>query len=127
MKLIKPALLLAILLLVGCYTAGNSSLQNETVESIEETLAVGQTMGRVHETLGDPVIDTRSSDGLRMWTYSFSEAQISATTFIPIVGLLDSNVATSTKILQITFDEDDLVVDFTMTESDMDIDTSILN
>lgn len=127
MKLTNAICIGAILLLVGCATVGNSSLRNETVESIDDTLVVGQTMEQVRTALGDPMMNSRSSDGVRIWIYSFSEAQISATTFIPVVGLLDSNVSTSAKVLQITFDEDGLVADFTMTESDMDVDTSILN
>ena len=127
MGLTKAAVLTAILLLVGCATAGNSSLRNETVDSIGEILAVGQTVDQVRAVLGDPMVNSRSSDGLRTWIYSLTEAQYDATTFIPVVGLFDSGLTGAIKTLTISFDENDLVAEFTMSETDLDIDTSILN
>ena len=127
MKLMNSAFLCIVLLQTACASIGNSSLRNETVESINETLAVGHTMDQVRGALGDPFLSSRSSDGLRMWIYSYSEAEVSATTLIPVIGLFDSSTTSTGKTLQISFDENDLVADFTMTESDMGIDTSIFN
>lgn len=119
--------LCAIILLAGCVSAGNTSIRGETAESIGETLAAGQTMAEVRAALGNPMITSTSSDGLATWTYSFTELEYRATSFIPVVGLFDSGVSTDSTTLQIVFDEDGLVSEYTITETEVEADTSILN
>ncbi|MBA0205001.1 hypothetical protein ABRQ01_07115 [Pectobacterium aroidearum] len=77
---------LVSLCLVGCTSTGSQSLKNETQESVKAKLINGKTTkNEVLASFGKP--DSRMVvDGEDQWSYTMSNSQMKATSFIPVVG-----------------------------------------
>ncbi len=79
------------LALAGCMTAGNSSIQDETQQSLSQKITKGKTTREeVRVALGDPTASGFSDTGKEQWTYQLSTASPKLTNFIPYVNWIDS-------------------------------------
>lgn len=120
------ASLAAVSLIAGCVSTGNTSLKNETNETIGEKLTEGMSMNDVRANLGDPFSTSFTDGGLSIWTYEFMEGQMTAQSFIPIVSMFSSGVEGKKKQLVILFDEDDTVKKYTLSDSDYESKSGIV-
>ncbi|HCR16121.1 MAG TPA: hypothetical protein DIU35_01450 [Candidatus Latescibacteria bacterium] len=111
-------LLIPCLLLSGCSSTGNRALKNETEQSISQKILEGKTTkAEIQSMLGSPLSTSFTDGGLVIWTFKFSQTQVKASTFIPIVYLFSSGTKGTIKELKILFDDEDIVKKFSMTES----------
>ena len=120
------ASLAAVSLIAGCVSTGNTSLKDETNETIGEKLTEGMSMNEVRANLGDPFSTSFTDGGLSIWSYEFMEGQMTAQSFIPIVSMFSSGVEGKKKQLVILFDEDDNVKKYTLSDSDYESKSGIV-
>ncbi|GAA0473542.1 hypothetical protein [Tatumella punctata] len=115
------------LVLSGCATSGNKSIENETQSSIKQKLAKGvTTKNEVRSYFGDPAGVSFTSEGLEQWQYILSDVRISGKTFIPFYGLFDGGATTDMKQLIILF-KGDLVSNYTLVNSKIETKSGLLN
>ncbi|WKV52162.1 outer membrane protein assembly factor BamE [Dickeya fangzhongdai] len=91
-------------MLAGCVNTGNQTLKSENQESVKSKLVKGKTTQQdVLSQFGDPYSRTTEEDGNEVWSYVMHNNQMSATSYIPIVGLFTGGSDNQSKTLQITF------------------------
>ena len=125
-NLIVSVGIVASFMLAGCMSTGNATLKEHTQDTISEELREGMTQAEVRQSLGDPFNVSYTDGGSEIWTYEFAEGQMTAESFIPIVGLFTSGVEGQKKQLVILFDEQQLVRRFTLSESDFESRSGII-
>jgi len=104
-------------LLVGCSTSGNRSLESESQISLESKIQKGvTTKSQVRQSFGDPTGVSFTDGGNEVWTYSLAKVRIDGKTFIPFYGLFAGGANTNMKQLVILF-KGDVVEKYTMSES----------
>jgi len=110
----------------GCVSAGNSSLAEETSASIGAKLEEGMPAAQVRGMLGDPATVSYTDGGLEIWKYDHMKGHVTASSFIPVVGLFSSGSKGTKKELVILFDEDNRVKKFNMSESAVESKSGII-
>lgn len=105
MKAKVTGALLTIIVLSGCAsTAGNQSIKNETQQSIASKIMKGRTTKQdILQQFGEPTRKTTVDTNEDMWFYSIVNSNMSATSYIPIVGLFSNGTDMKSKNLTITF------------------------
>ncbi|MEM1106893.1 MAG: outer membrane protein assembly factor BamE [Pseudomonadota bacterium] len=111
----------------GCASSGNEVLKDATAESMDEILSVGMDKSEVREALGDPMAVSFTDSGNEIWNYTFTEAQMTAQSFIPFASMLSSGMDGTQKQLAIFFDQGGTLQRFSMTESDVQSRSGIMN
>lgn len=101
-------LLISFLLIGGCAsTAGNQSINNETQQSIASKIFKDRTTKRdILRGFGEPTRITAVDTNEDIWVYSIMNSNMSAMSYIPIVGLLSNGTDMKGKNLTITFTGD---------------------
>lgn len=101
-KIIVPLLL--VFSLTACVSSGNQELKNETQESVKTKLLKGKTTKEeVTSQFGEPYSRSTLDSGEEVWSYAMHNSQMSATSYIPIIGLFAGGRDNQSKTLQITF------------------------
>lgn len=110
--------LLTIIVLSGCAsTAGNQSIKNETQQSIASKIIKGRaTKQDISREFGDPTRKTTVDTNQDLWFYSIMNSNMSAMSYIPIVGIFSNGTDMKSKALTITF-QGDKVANWTFSES----------
>ena len=100
--------LLTIIVLSGCAsTAGNQSIKNETQHSIASKIMKGRTTKQdILQQYGEPTRKTTVDTNEDMWFYSIINSNMSAMSYIPIVGLFSNGTDMKSKALTVTFQGD---------------------
>lgn len=100
--------LLTLIVLSGCAsTAGNQSIKNETQQSIASKIFKGRTTKEdIQKQFGEPTRKTTVDTNEDMWFYSIMNSNMSAMSYIPIVGLFSNGIDMKSKNLTITFTGD---------------------
>ena len=100
--------LLTIIVLSGCAsTAGNQSIKNETQQSIASKIMKGRTTKQdILQQYGEPTRKTTVDTNEDMWFYSIMNSNMSAMSYIPIVGLFSNGTDMKSKALTVTFQGD---------------------
>lgn len=115
-----------VLALVGCASAGNSSLKGATDESISSVLIEGQTTkSEVKEIFGSPFSTYFDGAGGEVWIYSRASYTSDAKNFIPFMALIGTSASGTNTQLQIKFSDDNVVERYTFTDSQMDYGTGV--
>ncbi|WP_337029424.1 hypothetical protein [Pantoea agglomerans] len=116
--------LLTIIVLSGCAsTAGNQSIKNETQQSIASKIIKGRTTKQdISREFGDPTRKTTVDTNQDMWFYSIMNSNMSAMSYIPIVGIFSNGTDMKSKALTITF-QGDKVANWTFSESNDTVHT----
>lgn len=109
--------------LIGCATIG-TRIEQDKIEQIKEGVT---TKEEVIALMGQPPIQTLTSDGETIMTYMFTKAKIRATSFIPVVGMFVSGADTEQAMFQIIINKDNVVEKYLFNKSKMPINTGILN
>lgn len=106
------------LLLTGCYTTGNKQLAKMDANQIDSVIVKGQTTkAQVRSILGAPTNVDLNSNGDEQWTYSYSKSTVQARNFIPIVGSLKSGTNDQNTQLVVLFNNEDIVANYALNES----------
>ena len=100
--------LLTLIVLSGCAsTAGNRSIKNETQQSIASKIMKGRTTKQdILQQYGEPTRKTTVDTNEDMWFYSIMNSNMSAMSYIPIVGLFSNGTDMKSKALTVTFQGD---------------------
>ncbi|MBU1727143.1 MAG: hypothetical protein KJ880_05890 [Candidatus Omnitrophica bacterium] len=117
----KYALLLVLVtFLFGCASVQPAQKSNLTAGMVNKTIVKGQTsQDEILKTFGPPNIITKNKSGKEVWTYDkVSTASSSAggygTILIAGVGGSSSSTASQTFTLMVTFNENNIVEDYSM-------------
>jgi len=125
---LAPALVLAAVLTLGaCQTTGNRVLKDETSQTLETKLTPGMAKTDVQTLFGDPITTTYTNDGSEIWTYSFSRLKPSVRNFIPYYNVLDSASKGKAKTLSVFFSPDQVLERHSLTVSDIESRSGLLN
>lgn len=105
MKAKVAGALLTLIVLSGCAsTAGNQSIKNETQQSIASKIIKGRTTKQdILQQFGEPTRKTTIGTDEDMWSYSIMNSDMSAMSYIPIVGLFSNGTDMKSKNMTITF------------------------
>lgn len=105
------------LLLAGCATSGNRTLESENQATIQSKIQKGSTTkAQVKANFGDPMGVSFTDGGNEVWTYSLANVKLNGTTFIPFYGLFHNGSKAHVKQLVILF-KNDVVEKYTLSES----------
>lgn len=111
--------------LSACASAGNQSLKNETVSSINTKIQKGvTTKAQIRQLFGDPVKTSFTDGGNLIWEFDLADVSSDAVNYIPIVNLFGSSRSGTKKQLVVMF-KDDVVQNFSMTKSPVSIKTGL--
>ena len=110
--LLLVAALTGAAVLTGC-SHGNRGLAQQSSESIDSKLVRNQTTReQVRADFGNPMASTRTASGGEVWMYNYS--RVKAKAFIPFnYSMSGKSVG---KALQVTFNNNGLVQDYSFTE-----------
>lgn len=116
MKKVIVASILTVLL-AGCASSGNRTLENENQISVQSKIQKGSTTkAQVKANFGDPMGVSFTDGGNEVWTYSLANVKLNGTTFIPFYGLFHNGSKAHVKQLVILF-KNDVVEKYTLSES----------
>ncbi len=120
------AMICMALLVTGCASSGNKVLKNETAKSVAAKIEKGRsTKDDVRAMFGDPMTTSFTDSGNEIWKYEFTKTHAKATNFIPFVSLFKSGAKGKKKELVVFFDKNGVVKNYSMSTSDVDMDTSL--
>ena len=120
------AMICMALLVAGCASAGNKVLKNESAKSVAAKIEKGRsTKDDVRAMFGDPMTTSFTDSGNEIWKYEFTKTHAKATNFIPFVSLFKSGAKGKKKELVVFFDKNGVVKNYSMSTSDVDVDTSL--
>jgi len=123
----RLAIFVLAVLLVGCASAGNQVLKNESEESITQKLQEGvTTIEEVRAIFGAPADTSYTDGGMMIWKYQLDDVSADAINFIPVVNLFGSSYSGTRKTLTILFDRNDVVSRVNLTESDVQTRSGLL-
>lgn len=106
-KLLTACSLSSFLLIAACAHSGNSSIKNETAESIDQKIHDGETTkAQVRSFFGDPLSVVFTDSGHEQWRYEFTKGSVDGTNFIPVYNSLHQGTHGNVKTLIIIFDKD---------------------
>ena len=125
-KILLTAILGVSFVAGGCASSGNKVLKDETRESVAEKLKPGMSQDQVTALFGQPLDVTYTDSGNEIWKYKFTQAQIKASNLVPVVSLFASGTTGEAKNLAIFFNQDGEVVRHSMSSSDVDTNTSLI-
>ena len=115
-----------ILVLASCVSAGNTSLKEQTPDTLADLLMPGTAQSEVSAALGDPLSVSYTDSGREIWFYELVEGKMSAQSFIPVVSMFSSGVKGRKTLLVILFDKDELVDRYNLSDSAYESKTGIL-
>lgn len=122
MKLLQIALLSTMtIFLFGCATVG-SKIDTNNISKLEKGVT---TKSQVIALFGKPITETNHATG-STFLYIFAKTTPSPSTYIPVVNLFHSEMNTSTNSLSIDFDKDNIVTNFSNSNSDTSVQAGIL-
>jgi outer membrane protein assembly factor BamE (lipoprotein component of BamABCDE complex) len=112
------------LLVGGCASSGNASLETANNASVSQQIVRGKTTkAEISAAYGKPMYTTIDPSGQEQWVYALGEnTNSSAIDFVPIVGQFSTAVkgtAIRNRTLTVYFDKSNRVTNFTF--SDMNL------
>lgn len=123
-NLVKCSVLALSLILIGCSTAPEKKRTNFTPGAVKKTLVKGvTTQTELVKLFGSPNIISRNKNGKEVWTYSKQSASSKAKSSLWSAifiggGSAYSDTSSANFSLVITFDDKDVVKDYSMVSSE---------
>ena len=115
-------------LLGGCASSGNQKLKAETEASVSQKIQEGKTTkAEVRTLFGSPGTTSFTDSGMEMWKYLFVDVSADAISYVPIVGAFGGSSSGTQKELTILFDTDNVVKRYSMSVSDIETKTGLMN
>ncbi len=111
----KLTIILLGFLLSGCATIGRP-INNDQLMKIKQGETTEQEIIAI---FGTPLSKTLTGEGKIIMNYTYTEARIKATNFIPIVGLVSGGPDIYQQMLSILIDENGIVEKYTSTNIDI--------
>lgn len=116
MKTTATACALAcVLALSACASSGVKVTENQTA-AFEKGKTTRQ---EVIAKLGKPTMQTSLGDGTKLVHYTYAEATVRPSTFIPLVGAFVGGTDSQSSHVSMRFDAQDKLIDITTSESQM--------
>ncbi|MDO8546095.1 MAG: hypothetical protein Q7R68_01920 [Nitrospirales bacterium] len=94
-------------------------------EKVAQFVKGKTTYAEVVRQLGKPNQSTINSDGVRTISYTYQQSQMSASSFIPFVGLFVGGAESENTTVVMNFDKNSVLTDYTATEGGMDMGTGV--
>ena len=119
----KIALLLMLTLSTAAFTGcaasmGNSSIKNESNQSLSQKLIKGKTTeSQVSLMFGQPESKSFAGNGDPIWSYSRNTVHNGVLSYVPIVGLFANAQTDTNKVLAILFNKKGIVKNWEFTNS----------
>lgn len=110
-------ILLAVAVISGCVSSGT----NVSDAQIQEIQKGKTTYNEVLSIMGKPDITSKDSDGTRTAIYSYSHSQVDGKSFIPFAGAFIGGAHGQSKTVEITFDSNNVVKDYSVSEGTHDV------
>ena len=129
-KFIHTALLMSLVLVVGCATqsGGNQTLKNETEGSVTSKIINNvTTQAEIRAMFGSPYETTFTDGGMEIWKYRLDDLKADAINYVPLVNLFGSSFSGTRKELVILFNDDGTVKRNSMSESDVQNKSGLFN
>lgn len=117
----KIIIVIAILLLVGCATAGRK-IDPAAVDKITKGTT---TRAQVLALIGSPDQMTKNSNGETTFMYQYVRATAKGANFVPVVGLFAGGVNMENQMVMVTFGPDGIVKDVMSTQGASDVGTGL--
>lgn len=95
----KYILLISVLLIGGCYSTGKKI----DTEAVNQFVKNETTMSEVKVALGEPQSTTTTSDGKTILVYLYTDTDVKASTYIPIIGAFTGGASTKMQTVTLTF------------------------
>ena len=130
MKITHNTLLLIVFVaaLSACATSGNKHLQNHNEATVSQQIKKGTTTkSEIRQLLGEPNNVSFTDSGNQIWTYKFERAVPHVINFIPFIRLLSSGADVTAKELVIMFDRNDVVIEYSMKETNREVKAGIIH
>ncbi|MGO9954341.1 MAG: hypothetical protein ACLPN1_19310 [Dissulfurispiraceae bacterium] len=128
-KLRRAAIVIMVFFAVtvlGCASAGNQSLKNETEVTVSQKVVEGKTCkAEIREMFGSPSSTTFTDGGLEIWKYELANMSADAVNFVPVVNLFGSSRSGTKKELVVLYDEKGIVKRCSMSESPVSVKTGL--
>ena len=119
-------IMLSLLLLTGCASSGNKSLQKESESSVAQKIFEEKTTkDEVRSLFGSPISTTFTDGGLEIWKYEMAKMSADAVNFIPFVNMLGTSATGTKKELTVLFDDKGIVKRYSMSESPVQVKTGL--
>ncbi len=114
------------LLVAGCSSSGNTSLETANNASVSQQIIRGKTTkAEITTAYGQPMSTGIDASGQEQWMYALGEnTNSSAVDFVPIVGSFSTAVkgtAIRNRTLTVFFDKSNRVTNYTFNETNMQI------
>jgi len=116
-------LIICLSLISGCATVG-TKMNQENIAQIKEGIT---SQEEVIASMGQPYMQTLTSDGKIIMMYQYTKVKNRAINFIPIVNLLAGGMDMKQQILQILVDKNGIVEKYIFTDSNSDINSGLFN
>ncbi len=113
----KKLILSVAVFLGACATAGTQVDQTAAAEFQQGVT----TYAEVIDQLGNPQVNMMMPDGTRQVSYIFTQSQVRAATFVPVVGLFAGGADADTTTFQFIFDENGILQSQMSGESEITI------
>jgi len=99
----------------------------ESSQSVASKIVRGKTTkSQVRSMFGDPISVNFTDNGNEVWRYQYSKTQQKLTSYLPVVSAFASGTDTKSKHLVIFFNQRGVVKNYTMSESKIDTNTSLI-
>ncbi len=100
----------------GCSSQGNQQIDKLTPAQVSQTIIRGHTTeAQVKAQLGGPLKVTFTDSGNQQWEYNYTKLHLTATDFMPVINVLETNVRGTKKSLVILFDKRGVVRNYSLT------------
>ena len=127
----RAAMIIAIFFAVtilGCASAGNQSLRNETEATVAQKVVEGKTCKEeIRGMFGSPSSTSFTDGGLEIWKYQLANMKSDAVNYIPIANLFGHSYSGTKKELTILYDEKGIVKRCSMSASEVNVKTGLYN
>jgi outer membrane protein assembly factor BamE (lipoprotein component of BamABCDE complex) len=112
-------LILSVSALAGCAASmGNSSIKNESNNTLSQKLIKGKTTeSQVVQMFGQPESKSFAGNGDPIWSYSRNTERNGVLSYVPIVGLFANAQTDTNKVLAILFNKKGIIKNWTWTNS----------
>jgi len=116
-------IIICLILISGCATVG-TQINQANLAQIKKGVT---TQKEVISLMGQPYMQTITSDGKIIMMYQYTKVKNRTANFIPVVNILAGGMDMKQQILQILIDENDIVEKYIFTDSNSDINSGLLN
>ena len=126
-KIIVTGTIALTLFIGGCFSMGNKVLEKETSQAASTKIIHGKTTkSEIRAMYGDPMETNYTDSGNEVWKYHFTKNHMTVGSFIPVASLFASGSKGKKKELVLFFDQKGIVKRHSMSASNVETNTSLI-